>query len=184
MADSIFLGDQLSFFDDWIHSSICDDWLDFPYFTSMVSCEQFSEGIAVRGLYSILTHYDFLCKQFLSNATQASITFLFNSDPWTTLEIIQRNIIFPKIYMYMDYVLSLENTLENNTLQIKVIMMLCYIFGTILFFLILWLPYVIRLRTEIWRTDSMLTLIPTDEIVGNRFLKDVFERKCELISQT
>ncbi len=173
----------MDFFDRWLHASICDDWSKYSFFSTQESCLGFANGVSKQGFYSLMMQFYFNCREVLSESKSLTSTEIFNSYEWAVITVIQRDIVTYKVPEYMDYLLSFIKDVQSTTINIKLIVMLCYVFAAVLFFLAFWIPYIMRLRTEIWRTDSMLILIPTEVITKDRFLKEAFEKRMTILLQ-
>jgi uncharacterized protein (DUF983 family) len=69
---------------------------------------------------------------------------------------------------------TLTNEYFQSTLDIKVIAFVIFIVGLSIAYLALWLPFVIKLSKDMWRSKSMLSIIPIEVILRmpriNQFL--------------
>ena len=69
---------------------------------------------------------------------------------------------------------TLTNEYFQSTLDIKVIAFVIFIVALSIAYLALWLPFVIKLSKDMWRSKSMLSIIPIEVILRmpriNQFL--------------
>ena len=69
--------------------------------------------------------------------------------------------------------LATETKLEYEfRLNRRIIMYICFLVLIFLGYLVLWLPFVNRLSKEMWRTKSMLMIIPVQVIIKNERIRD------------
>lgn len=60
---------------------------------------------------------------------------------------------------------SLTNDEFQSTLDIKVISFVVFVIVLSIAYLALWLPFVVKLTKDMWRSKSMLSIIPIEVIV-------------------
>jgi hypothetical protein len=166
-----------------MHGSICNKWSQFEFLKSQAACEEFLRGLPTKGTYTLLMDHLFSARKFLSDSVTLSVKTITNSAEWVSQRQLLHFILSVQLQNYNEFFLGLISGLADSTLQIKVAIMLGYVFGVIFSFIALWLPYLLQLRTEIWRTDAMLIIIPNDVICSNKFLKELFLKKNTIFNQ-
>lgn len=181
ITDSLYMGQHINFINDWLHSSVCNEWSSYNFFQTQAQCSAFLYGVPTKGVYSMLLNYYVDFKEFQSKTATMSLSQLINSQTWVQEMEMVRYILVQKITEYTSYFQNLVNSLIDTTGGIKIAVLLSCIFGAIGLFLLIWMPYLYQLRTEILRTDSMLMLIPNDVIAKSKHLRDIFDKKYSLI---
>lgn len=169
----------------WLHNSICSSWERFEFFNSTETCQSFLGGITITGTYSLLSDYLFVYRKLLTDManTTTSSSNILNTDEWANERELVHYIFSVVFEEYNNYNQMRVTDEVEETTQLKVIVMLSFLFAMLFFFLTFWIPYLVRLRTELWRTDGMLILIPNDVIAHNKLLRDQFMKKNPLFTQ-
>jgi len=101
----------------------------------------------------------------------------FNRKDWLALRKIARYITHQKNSHYVDYIISIIEGVTNEAKIIILIALLVYITISAICFFFIWIPYTLRLKKGICRTNSMLLLIPIEVYLNNRYLREKFDQK-------
>lgn len=160
-----------------MQSSICDDWADYECFGSLDECESFMYGILKDGYYNMVMEFVFLASEFLTRNNFHDTHASFSSAEWQIMSDVVEFIVHKKNEKYVDLLVDSVENITRDTHIIILTVTLVFILITVICFLSLWLPYVLRLKEEVCRTNSMLLLIPTDIYMTNKYLRGAFERK-------
>eukprot|EP00826_Nyctotherus_ovalis_P065042 TRINITY_DN9551_c0_g1_i1.p2 TRINITY_DN9551_c0_g1~~TRINITY_DN9551_c0_g1_i1.p2 ORF type:complete len:169 (-),score=29.88 TRINITY_DN9551_c0_g1_i1:92-598(-) len=160
-----------------MQSSLCDDWADYECFSSLGACESFMYGILKDGYYNTMMEFVFLTSEFLTRSNFHDAHASFSSTEWRIMSDVVEFIVHKKNEKYVDLLVDSVENITQNTHIIILIVTLVFILIAAICFLLLWLPYVLRLKEEACRTNSMLLLIPTDVYMTNKYLRGAFERK-------
>ena len=90
------------------------------------------------------------------------------------LYILQYRLIGDSLRYLVDKLTKLTNEYFESTIDIKVIAFVIFIVALSIAYLALWLPFVIKLSKDMWRSKSMLSIIPIEVILRmpriNQFL--------------
>jgi len=107
-------------------------------------------------------------QQLLIAQVPESIFPLFN-----LIELILNQIAPALTQLATDYTYAFNEYVkgELNIARIWFSLVVVYLLFT---FLVLWIPYMRRLRDDIWRTKGMLNMIPMEIINENENLTDLF----------
>lgn len=90
---------------------------------------------------------------------------LFNSNLFRDLYIMQFRFI-SDVFRHLERLfLAQAQSDYDDIISTRLGAFVGYILGIIIAYLVLWIPFVGNLNKQIWRTKSMLTIIPIDVIV-------------------
>jgi hypothetical protein len=99
---------------------------------------------------------------------------LANSPEMAELYMLQFRLIGDSLRHLVTRLSDLTNEYFKSTIDIKVISFVIFIVALSLAYLALWLPFVIKLSKDMWRSKSMLSIIPIEVILRmpriNQFL--------------
>jgi len=174
---------SIVFTKNWLHAPICNSWDAFSLFTNKTNCEKFISGITGHGTYSLISEYIFTFRRMLSIANLRRAEEFLNSQEWVSQWQLIHYVLSVQFEKFNNYYQNQLNEQMDSTLRLKVGVLLGFTFGILFIFLAFWVPYLIQLRTELWRTDGMLVLIPNNVIFHNKLLKDLFVRKNPYLTQ-
>eukprot|EP01022_Parablepharisma_sp_SALTPOND_P015546 TRINITY_DN220_c0_g1_i1.p1 TRINITY_DN220_c0_g1~~TRINITY_DN220_c0_g1_i1.p1 ORF type:complete len:1613 (-),score=140.42 TRINITY_DN220_c0_g1_i1:7189-12027(-) len=182
-TDYLYKRKHIDYFNKWMYNSVCDDWEKLGYFTTQSQCENFASGILVQGYYNLLMEYVFLANTLANMANIGRPREVFNSEEWISLRVMAKYLIHEKNNDYMQYIISLVADITQSAQVTTLGVALCFLMMLVIGFFVLWVPYILRLRKEICRTNAMLLLIPTEVYMGNRYLREAFDRKTIALTQ-
>lgn len=79
--------------------------------------------------------------------------------------------INPTIYSLQDTFVNTMLTIKTSNVSSANIQIALFIIIIILIFLVLWLPYLSKLKYKIWRTKGMLNMIPLEILTKHESFK-------------
>mmetsp|Transcript_40637 Transcript_40637/g.36083 ORF Transcript_40637/g.36083 Transcript_40637/m.36083 type:complete len:92 (+) Transcript_40637:455-730(+) len=82
----------------------------------------------------------------------------------------------PPLKALLSSFVSAFNDYLGNYLTIERVRFVIFIVGSFMIFFLIWIPYLKRVRNNIWRTKGMLNMIPMSMIKSNEHLKELFTR--------
>jgi hypothetical protein len=180
-TDNFFLGSHTADFNAWMYSSICGQPAG-SYFTNRSDCKTFAYGIVSQGYYNSLMEFVFLGSSILKRIKLQHASTILNSDDWLSMRVLVREIFSAMNVQYMNLLFVLISNTVQSTQFIMLGVMLGYVLTLIFAFLIFWVPYIIQLRLEIWRTNGMLLLIPSEVYMTSKLLRAALEKKVPMLT--
>jgi hypothetical protein len=125
-------------------------------------------------MQTVLTRYFELLKETMkmyvrlnetNGSTASNARVMLNSLEMRELYVLQFRFINDPLRSLVAKLTSVTNAEFNDTINIKVIAFVVFVIVIALAYLILWLPFVIKLTKDMWRSKSMLSIIPIEVIV-------------------
>jgi len=173
-----------------------EDLLGFTF-----DCEDYIAGIARQGLQTVMVQYVEVVREMLrlyleikenKNTSENEKTKLYqgllrnNNGAYIEEAETIVNVIMEKSYQYLlNKMIAAYNEMHDNEITRRVILFIVMIVIILLGFMMMWMPFISKLSTEIWRTKCMLTIIPKEVIAQmksvQKFLNDpnIFSAKGE-----
>jgi len=134
-------------------------------------CSSFISNSAVFGLQTVMMRYfeqakEVLKKNYIIYDNQGFISQDLLKDPlFEELYIIQFRFLHDCFRTLLETFTGSVNSGFQSTIDTRMAAFIVFIIALILAYLILWTPFVNKLNKEIWRTKSMLTIIPIEVIL-------------------
>eukprot|EP01016_Furgasonia_blochmanni_P027631 TRINITY_DN2910_c0_g1_i2.p1 TRINITY_DN2910_c0_g1~~TRINITY_DN2910_c0_g1_i2.p1 ORF type:complete len:296 (-),score=88.30 TRINITY_DN2910_c0_g1_i2:228-1115(-) len=166
------------------------------------TCQTFADGSVYQGLAVALTrHFEnlrYLLTLYVKYSTNASATFdnintikymavtqsqqrnnilnIMNLQQAVEIDTLQTLYIKHSFRFLMDrFITSLDNQF-NSDMASRLALLIAFNILLLIIYLIVWLPLVNRLNKNIWRTKSMLTMIPLNVVAKIKSVR-VFLKK-------
>lgn len=133
-------------------------------------CETFVSSAPTQGLQSMLMRYFETLKEtlkiYINYEDKGFKTLnLINSNYFLELYIIQFRFIQDSFRSFVNVLKTSTNGEFQGIIDTRMAAFIIFIIALAVAYLILWTPFVNRLNREIWRTKSMLTIIPIEVIM-------------------
>eukprot|EP00826_Nyctotherus_ovalis_P062799 TRINITY_DN9147_c0_g1_i7.p1 TRINITY_DN9147_c0_g1~~TRINITY_DN9147_c0_g1_i7.p1 ORF type:complete len:623 (+),score=152.82 TRINITY_DN9147_c0_g1_i7:73-1941(+) len=177
LSDWLYMKRHVKFFNEWMYDSVCANWESFSWFKTKSECDTFLSGILAQGYYNLIMEYVFMSETFLNGHKDKTPSENFATKEWNNMWPVAKHIVHTKDTQYMKYILSLMSSTTKDAQVIVLVVSLSYILVLSACFLVVWIPYMLTLKKEICRTNSMLLLIPVEVYLNNRHLRKSFENK-------
>jgi len=182
-TDLYYMNWHMDYFNKWLYNSMCDNWQIYGYFKNSSECQKFGSEIPKQGYYSLLFEYVYLITSVAPKLKPPTIESTYNSEDWINLRVMAKYIFHAKNIDYMEYIIDSVADITRNANYFILWIALAFIFLLLTLFLIIWIPFMLTLQKEIVRTNAMLLLIPTEVYMGNRYLREAFEKKALSLTQ-
>jgi len=156
----------------------CLDWISDE--AEITACQESLNQALKLGLFNL--------KEQIFKLLRLDYDDYLNTGTTTTDQLINLFVINDELKKWGLTVLDSFNSYQetymgdliSNATNLQEILLVIYIFlitGMVIFF---WLPYLAKLKAEVWRTTKMINMIPLD-VVNNipaikRFLKDLIRK--------
>lgn len=134
------------------------------------SCTTYMNYCPTQGLQSMLTQYFEGLKGTLKNYVNYldngwPAINLINSNDFLNLYVIQFRFIKNAFRLFVSSLTDTTNNEYQSIIDTRMAAFIIFIIAIAIAYLLLWTPFVNNLNREIWRTKSMLTIIPIEVIL-------------------
>lgn len=145
-----------------MRENLCDN-LDMLKINVSFSCNQFISGTTNEGLHPVMINFIETIRQILLEEKESLANF--NDTKVWNLENISYYFIQPSFtYLKSSLKESFNESYKSESMR-RLILYVCFIIFLLLVFVAIWIPFVNHMNRDIWRTKSMLTLIPMDVLL-------------------
>eukprot|EP00347_Sterkiella_histriomuscorum_P005463 403356519 len=174
--------DYNSIFQDSMLLNVCPTVS--PLFTQVSGqqCSSFVSGSTTQGLHTVIVRYEEGLRRCLqnyqkSNKTLPEINKILNSQDIREVFLIQRFILSQKMQAIVQTLQDTIQTNINSTLELRLAFFCLFIIFLLMFFVLLWLPFVNQLTNEVYQTKKILLVIPLELLVNMKSLANLFSQQ-------